>query len=200
MIDKNTTNNPSLQTGFSLIEVLVAISLLLIALVGPMTFFARNSQSTEVANDRAIATFLAQEGAELIQKIRDDRTLEYFLDTYFLETDDGWSQFRDDVAACMNGSPCGVSINESGVVNVIDCPSSGACRLWYDADANRSRFSHNNDGAETQFIRTIELHSPSGANDREVEVMSRVQWESTALSGSQSVEVRTAVFNIFTAN
>ena len=196
MIDIPTTNRSPSQTGFSLIEVLVAISLLLIALVGPMTFFARNSQSTEVANDRTIATFLAQEGAELIQKIRDDRTLQYFL-----ETDDGWSQFRDDVAACMNGSPCGVSINESGVVNVIDCSSSGTCRLWYDVDANRSRFSHNSDGAEeTQFIRTIELQSPSEADDREVEVMSRVQWESTALSGSQSVEVRTAVFNIFTAN
>ena len=196
MIDIPTTNRSPSQTGFSLIEVLVAISLLLIALVGPMTFFARNSQSTEVANDRAIATFLAQEGAELIQKVRDDRMLEYFLDPEA----DGWAQFRDDITVCMNGTPCGVSIDESGVVNVIDCPSDSDCGLWYNAEADRSGFSHNGAGTETQFIRTVELESPSGANDREVEVISRVQWESTVLSGSQSVEVRTAVFNIFTAN
>ncbi len=183
--------------GFSLLEVLVAVGLLLVAVVGPMTFFARSSQSAEVANDRAIATFLAQEGAELVQKMRDDRMLEYFL----VPNEDGWGEFLDDTELCRNGSPCGVSINSDAEVSVIDCPSDSVCELRYDASAGRSRFHHGSAGVDTQFIRTVELElsSDSDTADREVEIVSRVQWESTALAGSQSVEVRTAVFNIFTA-
>lgn len=186
------------QSGFSLIEVLVAISLLLIALVGPMTFFARSSQSTEVANDRAIATFLAQEGAELIQKMRDDRTLEFFT----TPEEDGWSSpngdnFLADVSECIDPNRCGVSINDTGGVDVISC-SGNSCLLLYDENAGRARYNHNS-GDTTPYTRTIQLRSDP-ADNREVEITSRVEWDSTSLIETQSVEVQTTVFNVYVAN
>ena len=180
------------QSGFSLVEVLVAISLLLIALVGPMTFFARSSQSTEVANDRAIATFLAQEGAELIQKMRDDRTLEFFLEP----DEDGWSQFQGQVSDCESDDGCGVSINDAGVVEVFSCLTDD-CRLYYGG-TGRARYHHDDSsGEETPYTRTIQLNF---TDDREVEIISRVEWDSTALIEPQSVEVQTTIFNVFVAN
>lgn len=177
------------HSGFSLIEVMVSISLLLIALVGPMTFFARSSQSTEIANDRAIATFLAQEGAELIQKLRDDRSLQDFFDV----NNDGWNDFLADVADCV-ASPCGVSITDAGGVTVIDCESN-SCVLRYDADATRARFNHTS-GDATQFTRLVQLN-PVGT--REVEILSRVEWDTTVLRDRPSVEIQTSVFNVFIA-
>ena len=186
------------QSGFSLVEVLVAISLLLIALVGPMTFFARSSQSTEVANDRAIATFLAQEGAELIQKMRDDRTLEYFFDP----NQDGWSlpadaNFLADVSQCIEPDRCGVFINDTGRVDVINC-FGDSCALLYDENAGRARYNHNS-GDTTPYTRTIQLR-PDETSNREVEIISRVEWDSTSLIETQSVEVQTTVFNVYVAN
>ena len=191
---KTSTQNHHTQSGFSLVEVLVAISLLLIALVGPMTFFARSSQSTEVANDRAIATFLAQEGAELIQKKRDDRTLEHFLNS----GEDGWEDFLSDVSQCMDASGCGVDIDTTAgdtTVQVINC-SDNNCVLSYDENAGRARYNHGS-GEVTPYTRVIQLEA---IDNREVEITSRVEWDSTSLIGTQSVEVQTTIFNVYTAN
>lgn len=179
------------KKGFSLVEVMVAISLLLIALVGPMTFYTRSSQSTEVANDRVIATFFAQEGAELVQKIRDDAVLADFFDV----AQDGWGNFLNIVDDCLIGS-CGLSVGENGGVNVIDCGSS-SCALRYDSSASHSRFTHDSQaGIPTNFSRYIELRQVS---NREVEIVSRVEWDTTVLRNRPSVEVKTSVFNIFAA-
>ena len=179
------------QSGFSLVEVLVAITLLLIALVGPMTFFARNSQSAEVANDRTIAAFLAQEGAELIQKDRDDRVLQWFEDPE--NNDEPWQDFLNNVSDCRD-SECGVEISVWST-EVTDCSNQANCQLYYNADADRNRYNHQGDGDTTPYTRIIRLSSSDYS--REVTITSTVEWETSALRGTQQVEVQTTIFNVF---
>jgi prepilin-type N-terminal cleavage/methylation domain-containing protein len=52
------------QSGFSLVETLVAISLLLIMIVGPMAISAKTAKSTSFASEQVQAFFLAQEGLD----------------------------------------------------------------------------------------------------------------------------------------
>ncbi|NCO61881.1 prepilin-type N-terminal cleavage/methylation domain-containing protein, partial [Candidatus Kaiserbacteria bacterium] len=70
--------NFSKQHGFSLVEVLVAITLLLLIVTGPMKIITDANHSTAFASEQVTAFFLAQEGLELAQKGRDDLMLQYF--------------------------------------------------------------------------------------------------------------------------
>lgn len=54
------------QSGFTLIETFVAIVVLTIAVLGPMTLLSRALQDSRYIRDEIIATFLAQEGVEQV--------------------------------------------------------------------------------------------------------------------------------------
>lgn len=49
-------------------ETLVAITILLIVVVGPMKIIISASNSTSFSGEQVVAFFLAQEGAEIAQK------------------------------------------------------------------------------------------------------------------------------------
>jgi len=57
--------------GFTLIETMVAITLLAVALIGPFIAVQNSLQSSYVARDQLIASQLAQEGIEYIRGVRD---------------------------------------------------------------------------------------------------------------------------------
>ena len=61
--------------GFTLVETLVAIALLLAVLVGPITLIAQSLFSTSFSRNNLIANNLAQEGIELIRAVRDNNIL-----------------------------------------------------------------------------------------------------------------------------
>lgn len=67
-----TTKMSNVQGGFSLVEVLLAVSvfaLIVTALAGAMIY---GQQSTAISGERARAAFLAEEGLEAVRNIRDD--------------------------------------------------------------------------------------------------------------------------------
>lgn len=61
----------SKKMGFSLIESLVAISILIIGILSAFVLVIRTLATTPVIQSRLIAANLAQEGVELIRQIRD---------------------------------------------------------------------------------------------------------------------------------
>lgn len=63
------------QRGFTLLESLVAIAILLIAVVGPMSIIGRSLPQSAYARDHAIAINLAQEGIEAVRQKRDSNML-----------------------------------------------------------------------------------------------------------------------------
>ena len=62
-------------TGFTLVETLVAISILLLVVIGPITVAQKGIQNAYYANEQLIAVFLAQEAMEGVRKLRDDTAL-----------------------------------------------------------------------------------------------------------------------------
>lgn len=57
--------------GFSLIETLVAVVVLITAIVGPLTLAQRSIHAAVYARDQVIASFLAEEAIEYIRSVRD---------------------------------------------------------------------------------------------------------------------------------
>lgn len=62
--------------AFTLIETMVAISLLSLAIVAPMSLASQSLMSAYYARDQVTAFYLAQEGIEAVRSIRDGNVLK----------------------------------------------------------------------------------------------------------------------------
>lgn len=189
------------QSGFSLVETLVAMTLLMIVVVGPMTISINASKSTSYSSEQVTAFFLAQEGAELVQNERD----EFMLNSSRLGggLSDPWSEFTDTSSAgvleeCYTSNGCGL-YSTAGTApvasNPANCGSSGACRLYFDASGERGRYTHVSSGNEpTIFERRIYLTETAAG---EVRVRSTVSWFTDSARAQQTVTAETYLYEIY---
>lgn len=193
--------------GYSLVEVLVAITVLLLSIVGPMTIAAKGIQTGRFVGEQTTATYLAQEGIESVLAYRNQFSLEqYSLDNY--DKADHWdwvgtnaSKFLGDcfVPSGNIESSRGCNLEWLGSsLEVTKCtgnPVNGSCRLHYqDNVAERSRFTTVTDGDDSPYVREIKLIARGPG---EVEVISSVSWEANLFGERRSVELRTSIFNIY---
>lgn len=70
------TQTQKKNKGFSLIETVVAVTLMSIAIIGPMTLSAQSIRATREARLQLTATHLAEEGVEIVHNIRDNNSAE----------------------------------------------------------------------------------------------------------------------------
>ncbi len=195
--------------GFSLIETLVAISILLIVMMGPITISSSAARSTSFSSEQVTAFFLAQEGAELAQKVRDDLIILQFVDsnpdpTVFTPlSPNPWTTFTNTTGtyqSCYSTNGCGLTVSNSqtGTVNIANCGGSQtACVLYFDGASQnlRSRFTHTvGTNSLTSFTRKVTLQNIS---PNEVKVISRVSWRTGTFLREQEVEIETRLFNVY---
>lgn len=187
------------QSGFSLVETLVAITILLIVIVGPMSISSSAARSTSYSSEQVIAFFLAQEGAELAQKARDDLQLQNFNGT----NGTPWTDFTGTAAAalyneCFGPRGCGLELVRGSASGALASPincSSNPCRMYVNGTGDRARYTYSDSGAtSTPYTRIIYMNA---AANREVEVISQVSWQTGSQRRIQTVEVKTYLFNIY---
>jgi len=201
--------------GFSLIETLVAISLLLLISVGPMQILRQSANSNQFASEQAVAYFLAQEGIELVHKYRDDLWLQYWLQEF---TGSGgitnpMTEFSRDynnnpLRRCFRNQSCGLYIADSGQIdfvknnggNPVACNATN-CRL-YEATSGRARYTHDSVGNEpTPYTRRINIERiPDTGVPVEFKIRSTVEWRTGSLIAGQRVELETYLMNIYDTN
>jgi len=91
--------------GFTLIETLVAITILMIAIAGPLTVANKGYTSSIENKTRAVAMNLAQEGLEYLNNLKDNRAFdsneewEPYTEKYF-------SVAHPARSACKSNAPC----------------------------------------------------------------------------------------------
>jgi type II secretory pathway pseudopilin PulG len=64
-------NTKKLQKGFTLAESVIAITLIIIGIVGILNLINRSAGFANIASNRLIAANLGQEGIEIVRNIRD---------------------------------------------------------------------------------------------------------------------------------
>lgn len=188
----------SQQSGFSLVETLVAITILLIVIAGPLAIISSASNSSMFASDQVTAFLLAQEGAELAQKARDDLVIAKFNNA---AAPDPWTIFTDTAgtfARCYEATGCGLIINSdnAGSIAVTRCNNNVNCQLQYAIDPDeRSQFVHSSSLTNPSgFTRVITFQNTSA---QEVKVVSRVTWFASTARDAREVEVETYLFDVY---
>jgi Tfp pilus assembly protein PilV len=102
--------------GYSLVEVLVAVSILMLSIVGPLTIAMKSLQSAQYARQQNTAFFLAQEGITIINTVRNNAALA----VYTGATNDSWQWPQSSgVWACHFEPGCNIDFRDSLLDNNI---------------------------------------------------------------------------------
>ena len=167
------TKNYKLKTdaGFTLLEAIVAIFILLVGTTGAMTLISRGIVGLNVSRENLIATNLAQEGLEIIHNIRDTNWLD--------SAAPDWNDWDDDGIADDCSSPC---------TGFVLWNSSRLEQIPFDLKWNNFSGHYDNIGvSEKAFYRIINIiDNPDGnLSTPDVRVVSTVGWggDGSCISG-----------------
>lgn len=86
--------------GFTLVETLVAITIVLLAVMGPFQLVKDSLTASYVARDQLVATALAEEGLEYVRSVRDGNYL------YSLEHSGAGRSWLHGLSACIDDDGC----------------------------------------------------------------------------------------------
>ncbi len=172
------------QNGFTLVETLVGITVLLVAIVGPMTMAARGLQSAFHARDQITAVYLGQEAIEIIRAQRDQNAL----------TRASW--LTGISAACDRSNVAGCGVSARAPTTYLNCATSANTCVINDSGSvstgQRGFFIHTS-GTPTAFTRRIWVEQISGS--REAEVTVDVSWQSGLFASVRTVRLQSRIFN-----
>ncbi len=173
------------EKGFTIIEVLVSLTLFSIAVAGIITVSAQGGVTITAVHNRMTANYLAQEGIELLRAKRDSRILSAPGDFSI-----GWGDFMtQDVPACsgLASSPNHCDIDALNPDTITSC-LAGSCPLGYISSGSLAGYyAHTATPEVFSRYMTIDVIAPD-----ELKITSVVSWKE-----GQMIQTSTATENIF---
>jgi len=174
--------------GFTLVETLVAIAILLLVIIGPITVAQKGIQNARYSNEQFTAVFLAQEAIEAVQELRDQVALAAYKQNGGGDT---WNWLSSQ-GVCADGYGCAFIKGETGPNQFVSCTATAAnsCILKVDGDGNYS----NTGTADSPFTRTVTIGSLVGGVFTPVTVT--VSWSSQVFNGvTRDIKLQTYLYN-----
>jgi prepilin-type N-terminal cleavage/methylation domain-containing protein len=155
--------------GFTLIETLVAVTILSVAIVGPMTIAAKGLSFAMFARDQITAFYLAQEAVEMVRNRRDQNTLQT-PPQQWLSGLDGSIGPPDCFTNACKGEAKDNEITECAG----DCP-----KLKFNSSTGLYGYGSGGNWEDSKYTREISL-SPVNAN--EIAVTVKLEWSTGIFS------------------
>lgn len=174
--------------GFTLVETLVAITILLLAVTGTITTAQKGLQNAYYATDQVTAVFLAQEAIESIRAYRDSKALEAYANyvsggTGSLDTTN-WLP-SNIATGCIIGK---CRFNPQSNQPFESCTGSN-CVVHRSSDG---RYTHNTGDAATKFTRQVYIEE---TNSGEVKVTVDVKWTTPLFNSEKHVNLTTWIYD-----
>jgi prepilin-type N-terminal cleavage/methylation domain-containing protein len=156
--------------GFTLVETLVAITIIVMAIVGPFQIVQQGLLASYVARDELIATALAEEGVEYVRAVRDGNFLYNIANSprSWLASLDGTSGAVGSVN-CVTANGCMVDPTQS--TTVIAC--TGTCSVLNLTTTGVYTQTLPGGAVPTRFTRKVQLTTVTAT---EVLVTVTVTW------------------------
>ena len=187
------TMKHSLKTkGFTLVETLVAISILMLAILGPLTIASAGLKNSLYARDQITAYYLAQEGIEHVRYVRDDN----YIRNLNGENRDWMDGLRECLILGSGDYGCTIDIPDwffNGNNPVARCTTS-ACSTSLLALTSNGYYTHQQPNGTSRYSRVITIEYVGNTSD-EAKVTSKVKWRTGF--GEREFELYEHVFNIY---
>ncbi|MDO8408096.1 MAG: prepilin-type N-terminal cleavage/methylation domain-containing protein [bacterium] len=177
--------------GFTLIETLVAVTILTLAVVAPLYVANRAIVSSQIARDQLVASYLAQEGIEYVRTMRDHEFLVAYSAGGATVSNDAWDAFASgsgsgSIASCITTTCTLDPAKQMGTGSgfALTSCSGNACGLLYLSNGVYTQQSDIVGSSVTPFVRTIQA-TPASTND--MRIVSTVAWTSRGTPYTVSV-------------
>lgn len=112
--------------GITLVECIVAVTILAVALAGPMTLASQSLKASRDARYELIATHLAEESIEVVHNARDNNSADDIANSYGL-----WMTTIVDNCRKIDGCIIDVTAHAANVWDInnalLACPAAGDC-------------------------------------------------------------------------
>lgn len=157
------------RRAFTLIETMVAITILSFAMAGPLFTASRAIIAAETARDQLTASYLAHEGVEYLRVTRDN----WYLASYHSGSGDisgtAWVDFLASFAQC-NAALDKVCTLDPVSTPALQTCSAESCTPLHLVDG---MYKQQEGGVQTPFTRTIQIVDVSPTEEK---VVSKVSW------------------------
>lgn len=170
-MEKKYNSYKNKKSGFTLVETFVAIVILMVAVIGPMTLFSRSISDGVYARNQVTASYLAQEGLEIVINRRDNN----------IRNNVDWLEGLND---CVTGLCYFVD-----TATAYSCPS-GDCPVFNLS--NQGEYLYDLSLGSTIFSRDIMIET-LGQGD-EARVMSKVSWNNKGVP--RTFTATSLIFNL----
>ena len=185
------------QRSFSLIEVMVAITVIMVGLIGVLGLIIYNISISRASPEKVVAVNLAQEGIEIIRNMRDSNWL-------------AGNSWDENIEGEAGGKDYILHVNEPDDltqgwdINTVGAGNDWKTYVYYDTNDNfygQSKWKENVDPQfpdnwqKTIFSRRITItKNPDGnACTEDIGVVCTVNW--TDRTGSHSVSLEDRLYN-----
>jgi prepilin-type N-terminal cleavage/methylation domain-containing protein len=157
--------NPKQNQGFTMIETLVAVAILMISIAGPLTIAQKGLVAAIYARDQVTASFLAQDVMEFVKNKRDE------------DVQTGLSNWLDTLGICTEENSCIVDTT-NGYIGV-----SNDTVLYHDGGGYRTSGT-----IPSQFSREFYIVPTPGNEDDEVKAVVIVSWRNGSVENVVTME------------
>jgi prepilin-type N-terminal cleavage/methylation domain-containing protein len=186
--------------GFSILESLVAIAILLIATTGPMVFAQQSLRAARLSRDQVTAFYLAQDAVEFVKHVRDENSLTDIRANWLVGLEECFADEGDSNSGCQISSPEWLPGSTDAAVD--PCPGADCPLYEQEIDGGNGKlYGIFGGGAsvESRFSRRVRLMTPEGddpaAETEEVLVEVEVTWGTAGIEGERRVLVREHIYN-----
>lgn len=165
--------------GFTIVETLVAVAILMISIAGPLTIAQKGLTAAIYARDQVTASFLAQDAMEIIKNERDNA-----LDSGGFED---WINYIS--SSCTENNQCQVDTYPNASINPVGC-----CQLYI---SDTGIYSSSGE-IRTQFSRGFYIKRLPDPNDpnyaNEATAFVTVDWRNGTIANVVTLEYE--IFNV----
>ncbi|MCX6737510.1 MAG: prepilin-type N-terminal cleavage/methylation domain-containing protein [Candidatus Parcubacteria bacterium] len=143
-----TRNISKCKNGFSLIEALIAIGILIVGILSAFLLLVRTTSTIPAMQERLRAVNLAQEGIELVRALRDSDFVSGVVGGFkdFLPTDE-----------CQREDNCQIDVNSSGNIDLVT--NANITPLIFHTDSFLYNYNSSGSTEESIFSRQIIIDS-----------------------------------------
>lgn len=132
----------------------MAITILMIAIAGPLSIASKGLFGAEISKNQMIASYLAHETMELVKNIKDNNVISNNLS--------GWLASNILLDSCTSVATCDVSALDMIISspNIVKCSGTYGCQLYLNSSYG---YEHTNTSGDTmsKFSRYFYLHTPN---------------------------------------
>lgn len=182
----HTTYNLHSNRGFTLVETLIAITILIFAIVGPFQIVQGVLQTAYKSRDQIIGAALAQEAMEYVREVRDSNYLYNARNgsgaVSWLNGFDGTNGPDCYTNACVvDPQNYPTSVPFVAGTSVISCAGTSCASRPLYIDSSSYRYNQQSIGTATKYVRSVRFTQISA---HETRVTVTVTWTN---HGTQSV-------------